>query len=140
MRQAIADSYTVEAVPGASAILAALTVSGLPPYPFTFCGFPPTKSGKRRRAFAAWAALDHTIIFFESPHRILASLEDAAKEFGKRPSAVGRELTKMHEEVLRGDPASIREQLSTRSPIKGECTVVIGPAAKNKKPLEGTSA
>lgn len=131
VRQAIADSHTVEAVPGASAILAALTVSGLPPYPFTFFGFPPAKSGKRRRAFTSWAALDHTIVFFESPHRILASLADAAEAFGTRSAAAGRELTKMHEEVLRGDLASILERLENRSSIKGEFTVVIGPPAKD---------
>src|SRR5215207_6763631 len=102
VREAAARGVRIEPRPGASALLAALVVSGLPPYPFTFAGFPPPKSGKRRTFYRGLAGLGHTLILFESPHRLLASLEDALAELGDRPAALGRELTKMHEEVLRG--------------------------------------
>ena len=102
IREAAAQGVRVEPLPGPSAVLAALVVSGLPPYPFTFAGFPPPKAGKRRSFYARWAGLGHTLVLFESPHRLLASLEDALAELGDRPAAVGRELTKLHEEVLRG--------------------------------------
>ena len=77
VRGAAAQGIPVEHVPGASAILTALVVSGLPPYPFTFLGFPPPRKGKRQRFFDRFSGLAHTLIFFESPHRIVASLEDA---------------------------------------------------------------
>ena len=126
VREAVSQGYTVEAVPGASAILTALVVSALPPYPFTFAGFVPPRGGKRRRFFARFQDLDHTLIFFESPHRILVSLEDAFEVFGDRPVAVCRELTKLHEEVLRGTLSEVRERLSERPSIKGEFVVVLG--------------
>jgi 16S rRNA (cytidine1402-2'-O)-methyltransferase len=100
--------------------------SGLPPYPFTFAGFPPPKSGKRRTFYKEWATLGHTLIFFESPHRLLASLEDALTELGDRPAAVARELTKLHEEILRGPLSSVLEELRGRAALKGEFVVVVG--------------
>src|SRR5688500_480085 len=83
---ALAAGARVEAVPGPSALLAALVVSGLPPQPFTFAGFPPPKSGKRRTFYRVLEPLAHTVIVFESPHRLLASLEDALAELGERPT------------------------------------------------------
>lgn len=126
VREAAAQGTRVEPLPGPSAVLAALAVSGLPPYPFTFAGFPPPKSGKRRTFYKGWAGLGHTLIFFESPHRLLASLEDALAELGDRPAAVGRELTKMHEETLRGSLSEILADLKARPALKGEFVVVIG--------------
>ncbi|MEE8277305.1 MAG: 16S rRNA (cytidine(1402)-2'-O)-methyltransferase, partial [Thermoanaerobaculia bacterium] len=102
VRGAVAAGVRVEAVPGPSAVLAALVASGLPPYPFTFAGFPPHRRGKRRAYYRRFAAVDHTLVFFESPHRLLASLEDAVRELGDRPAAAARELTKRYEEILRG--------------------------------------
>ncbi len=127
VREAIAQGIPVEHLPGPSAVLAALVVSGLPPYPFTFAGFPPPKSGKRKRFFARFADLDHTLIFFESPHRLLASLADALDQLGDRPVVVGRELTKLHEEVLRGSLAQLLEVLESRASLKGEFVLVVGP-------------
>jgi 16S rRNA (cytidine1402-2'-O)-methyltransferase len=127
VRGAAAQGIPVEHVPGASAILTALVVSGLPPYPFTFLGFPPPRKGKRQRFFDRFSGLAHTLIFFESPHRIVASLEDARQMLGDRLAAVGRELTKLHEETVRGRLSEIHSDLSARSSIKGEFTVVIGP-------------
>jgi len=126
VREAAARGIRVEALPGPSALLAALVVSGLPPYPFTFAGFPPPKSGKRRTFFRTWAALPHTLLFFESPHRLLASLDDALAELGDRPAAVARELTKLHEEVLRGTLSEVRTELGGRPSLKGEIVVVVG--------------
>jgi len=102
VRAAIENGTPIEAIPGPSALLTALVVSGLPPYPFTFAGFPPPKQGKRKRFYERFADLDHTLIFFESPHRLLRSLEDALEIFGDRPSVVSRELTKLYEETVRG--------------------------------------
>ena len=126
VREAAAQGIRVEPIPGPSAILTALVASGLPPHPFTFAGFPPPKSGKRRTFFRRWAALDHTLVFFESPHRILASLGDAREELGDRPAAVARELTKMHEEVLRGTLSELLAELEKRPALKGEFVVVVG--------------
>lgn len=126
-RAAVAKNIAVEALPGPSAILAALVVSGLPPYPFTFLGFPPPKQGKRKRFFEAHAELAHTVVFFESPQRAAASLADAAAAFGEeRQAAVARELTKLHEEVLRGSLAEVAAQVAERGKLRGEVTVVVG--------------
>lgn len=126
-RAAVAKNIPVEALPGPSAILAALVVSGLPPYPFTFLGFPPPKQGKRRRFFETHAELAHTVVFFESPQRAAASLADAAAVFGPdRDAALARELTKLHEEVLRGSLAELAAQIVERGKLRGEVTVVVG--------------
>lgn len=126
IREAAAEGVRIEPIPGPSALLAALVASGLPPYPFTFAGFPPPKAGKRRTFYRGWADLGHTLVFFESPHRLLASLEDALAELGDRPVAIGRELTKMHEEVLRGRLSELLAELKGRPALKGEFVIVIG--------------
>jgi 16S rRNA (cytidine1402-2'-O)-methyltransferase len=128
VRAAAENKVSIEAVPGPSAVLAALVLSALPPHPFTFAGFPPPKSGKRKTFFERFASLGHTVILFESPHRLLASLEDARAVFGPdRPASVSRELTKLHEETLRGPLGELVEQLGTRKP-RGEYAIVIGGA------------
>jgi 16S rRNA (cytidine1402-2'-O)-methyltransferase len=126
VREAVAQGIRVEPIPGPSAPLAALVASGLPPYPFTFVGFPPPKSGKRRTFYRKLAQLPHTLVLFESPHRIVASLEDAIAELGDRPAAVARELTKLHEEMLRGTLSEIAAELAGRDAIKGELVLVVG--------------
>jgi 16S rRNA (cytidine1402-2'-O)-methyltransferase len=126
VRAAIAAGIEVVAVPGPSAALAALVASGLPPYPFTFAGFPPPRAGKRRAFYRALAVQPHTLIVFESPHRILASLDNAVTELGDRPAAIGRELTKLHEEMLRGSLSELRAQLTERAKLLGEFVIVIG--------------
>ncbi|HKI05264.1 MAG TPA: 16S rRNA (cytidine(1402)-2'-O)-methyltransferase [Thermoanaerobaculia bacterium] len=126
VREAAAAGARVEAIPGPSAPLAALVASGLPPYPFTFAGFPPPKTGKRRTFYKGWAGLGHTLVLFESPHRLLPSLEDALAELGDRPVAIARELTKMHEEILRGPLSELLAELKARPSLKGEFVLVIG--------------
>jgi 16S rRNA (cytidine1402-2'-O)-methyltransferase len=132
-RAAIAAGHRVEAIPGASAPLAALLVSGLPPYPFTFAGFAPPKSGKRRTFYQRLGALGHTVVVFESPHRLLASLDDALAVLGNRPAAVARELTKAHEEVLRGPLSELLAELRSRDRLLGEFVLVIGGDAADAR-------
>src|SRR5581483_7374119 len=107
---------------------AALVVSGLPPLPFTFAGFAPPKGGKRRPFYARLAALGHTVIVYESPHRIAASLADAATVMGERPAVLARELTKRHEQVLRGTVSELAASVEAEAP-RGEIVLVIGPSA-----------
>lgn len=126
VRAAAAAGYVVRPVPGPSAVLAALVASGLPPHPFTFLGFPPPRSGRRRRFLERFADLDHTLVLFESPHRLLDSIDDLLTVLGDRPAAIAREMTKLHEEVLRGKLADLRERLAGRASLKGEFVVVVG--------------
>jgi 16S rRNA (cytidine1402-2'-O)-methyltransferase len=118
----------VEVVPGPSAVLAALVVSGLPTDRFCFEGFPPRRAGARDRRLAELATEPRTMVFFEAPHRVLATLAAMAAAFGgDRPCAVVRELTKVHEEVLRGSLAEVTERLAASRP-RGELTLVLGGA------------
>ena len=123
---AIAAGIPVVPLPGASAALGALAASGLPTDAFRFCGFLPPKSAARRKAFESLRGEDCTLIFYEAPHRILEALEDAEAVLGPRPVVVARELTKIHEEFLRGTAAEIRAQLAARPSVKGEITLLIG--------------
>jgi 16S rRNA (cytidine1402-2'-O)-methyltransferase len=122
----------VEVVPGPSAVLAALVVSGLPTDRFCFEGFPPRRVGARDRRLAELAAEPRTMVFFEAPHRVLATLAAMAEAFGDdRPCAVVRELTKVHEEVLRGSLAEVSERLVANRP-RGELTLVVGGAPPSR--------
>jgi 16S rRNA (cytidine1402-2'-O)-methyltransferase len=124
---AIENGIPVVPVPGASALLAALTASGAPTDAFLFFGFVPQKANARRNALAAAAAQQVTVIFYESPHRILETLASIREIFGSRRLVLARELSKMHEEFLRGSAEEIRTQLADRPAIKGEITIVIAP-------------
>ena len=126
VREAAARGVRIEPLPGASALLAALVASALPPHPFTFLGFPPPKPGKRRNFYRRYAEVDHTLVLYESPHRVVASLADAEAELGDRPAAVCRELTKLHEEVLRGPLSALAAELASRPAVKGEIVLVVG--------------
>jgi 16S rRNA (cytidine1402-2'-O)-methyltransferase len=129
----------VEVVPGPSAVLAALVVSGLPTDRFCFEGFPPRRVGARDRRFAELAAEPRTMVFFEAPHRALATLAAMAAAFGgDRPCAVVRELTKVHEEVLRGSLAEVAEWLAANGP-RGELTLVVGGAPAGRPSAAGAA-
>ena len=128
VRACLDAGLAVTALPGASAPTTALLLSGLPPDRFYFGGFLPPRAGPRQRAFAAVAALDATLIFFESARRLAASLADAATVLGARPAAVARELTKRFEEVRRADLANLTAHYAAAGPPKGEIVVVIGGA------------
>ncbi len=124
---AAAAGHQVEAIPGPSAVLAILSVSGFPTVPFTFLGFPPSRRGERDRWYAASASRPGTAVLFESPFRIVESLEALARAWGDPPVVLGRELTKLHEEVLRGEASEIARVLAVRPGIKGE--IVLAAAA-----------
>jgi 16S rRNA (cytidine1402-2'-O)-methyltransferase len=123
---AIAAGIPVVPIPGASAVLGALAASGLPTDAFRFCGFLPAKTGQRKKALEALRSEDSTMIFYEAPHRILDALSDIAAVYGDRPVAVARELTKLHEEFLRGTADEVRARLAARPSVKGEITLLIG--------------
>ncbi len=123
---AIAAGIQTVPIPGPSAMLSALAGSGLPTDSFRFCGFLPAKTGQRRKTLEAFQAEDATLIFYEAPHRILEALEDIQEVLGERDVVVARELTKLHEEFLRGSAATIGAQLGSRPAVKGEITVLIG--------------
>ena len=125
---AVAAGIRVTAVPGPSAVLTALALSGLPVDRFCFEGFPPRKSGERARAFAALAAEPRTMVFFEATHRITETLKDMADAFGAdRAAAVCRELTKTYEEVRRGPLGELAAW--SADGVRGEITVVVSGAA-----------
>jgi len=126
---AIATGIPVVPIPGASAALGALAAAGLPTDAFRFCGFLPAKKGQRKTFLEALRGEDCTLIFYEGPHRILDTLADVAAVFGDRPVVVARELTKIHEEFLRGTAGEIRTQLASRPSVKGEMTLLIGKGA-----------
>lgn len=133
LRAAASEDIRIEAIPGASAVLAALVSSALPPYPFTFLGFPPPKKGRVKKFFERFAQLEHTLLFYESPLRLATTLATAAEVFGdQRDVAVARELTKLHEEIVRGPLGETAEAFAQRARIKGEIVVVIGPPATRR--------
>jgi len=124
-----AAGLPVVAVPGANAAAAALSISGLPAVPHLFAGFPPPRRGARRTFFEAHRERSETLVYFEAPHRLLDSLADAAEILGPRKAMVGRELTKMHEECVRGTLPEIRDAMAARPSILGECVVVVEGAS-----------
>jgi len=123
---AISAGIPVVPIPGASAVLGALAAAGLPTEAFRFCGFLPPKQGQRKKSLEALRGEDCTLIFYEAPHRILDTLADLAAVYGERPVVVARELTKLHEEFLRGTADEVRTQLAARPSVKGEITLLIG--------------
>ena len=126
VEQAREIGIPVSPIPGPSALLAALSASGLPTNSFSFHGFLPPKRGQRRKLLEDLRASDATLVFYEAPHRILDTLEDVDEILGSRPLVLARELTKIHEEFLRGTAAGLRETLGKRASVKGEITLMIG--------------
>ena len=127
VQEAIAESLSVTAAPGPSAVLTALILSGLPPDRFLFAGFLPRQAAARRQVLAKWAALDATLIFYETAPRLAASLADMAEILGSRPAAVARELTKLHEEIKRGRLDDLADHYYEQGAPRGEIVVVVSP-------------
>jgi 16S rRNA (cytidine1402-2'-O)-methyltransferase len=127
VRRAIHAHIDVTMIPGPTALVMALVLSGLPVHSFTFRGFPPRKSGPRRKFIEIDKASPHTLIFYESPYRLAAFLQDALVVLGDREAALANDLTKMFEEVQRGTIVSLLESVS-QSKLKGEFIVVIAGA------------
>jgi 16S rRNA (cytidine1402-2'-O)-methyltransferase len=128
VRAAIAAGITVVPIPGASAVTGALAAAGLGTDAFRFCGFLPPKTSQRQKIFEELKTEDCTLLFYEAPHRILETLEDVAAVMRTRPIVIARELTKLHEEFLRGTAAELHAVLSARPSVKGEITLLIGKA------------
>ncbi len=126
VREALDAGHRVEALPGASASLAALAVGGLPTDAFLFAGFLPPKSAGRRTRIAELAQVPATLVFFESPSRVPEALGDLAAVLGPRPAALARELTKLHEEVRRAPLDRLAAELEGET-LKGEAVILVGP-------------
>lgn len=124
VRAAVDEGISVVALPGASAVLAALSASGLPPDRFSFVGFLPRQRAARVAALAELAGRPETLVAFEAPHRILESLEDAQAALGDRRAALGVNLTKPTERILRGTLSELLAELGSWEPVRGEMTVV----------------
>ena len=129
VREALAAGIRVHAIPGASAPLTALALAGLPTDRFFFAGFLSAKRGERRHTLEELKSIRATLIFFEAPQRLAECLADMAEILGSRPAAVARELTKLHEEVRRGDLTSLAKAYA-EVPPRGEITLVVGPAGE----------
>ncbi|HUO92336.1 MAG TPA: 16S rRNA (cytidine(1402)-2'-O)-methyltransferase [Rhizomicrobium sp.] len=127
VREAIAEGIHVEAIPGASALLTALVLAGLPSDRFLFAGFLAPRSGERRNQLAELKAIPASLVFFESPNRLGESLADMAAVLGARTASVGRELTKLHEEVRRGSLPELASLYANEAAVRGEITIVVGP-------------
>ena len=125
LHAALAAGHEVRPLPGPSALMAALAVSGLPTDAFVYLGFLPRKPLERRRLLAENVSDRRTLVAFESPHRLRAALADIEAELGERPLAVARELTKLYEEIFRGAVSAAREYFA-QVPVRGEVTIVIG--------------
>jgi 16S rRNA (cytidine1402-2'-O)-methyltransferase len=134
---AIRHHVPVVPIPGASAFLAALVASGLPTDSFRFSGFLPAKRGERRAALEAIETSPRTLVFYEAPHRILETLTDVVEVLGSsRHVVVAREVTKLHEEFLRGRAGEVLETLKSRDGVKGEITLLIGKAEEGETRVE----
>jgi len=132
VRAAVDNHLRVVPIPGVSAALTALCASGLPTDAFTFLGFPSRRKSKRFEQLRESAKLEHTLIFYQSPRRLLIFLAELLDIMGDRHVVVGRELTKFHEEFVRGRAAQVISVLKARNDIRGECTVLVGPAEKQE--------
>lgn len=128
---AIAERHSVTPIPGPSAVTAAVAASGLPSRRFYYLGFLPKAAGPRRRALAAVASVPDTLVIFESPHRTPATLEDILTTLGDRRVAVCRELTKVHETILRGTVSQVLDALG--SDVRGEVTLVVEGARESDR-------
>ena len=138
VRDAVAGNIAVVPVPGACAAVAALSASGLPTDNFTFAGFPPSRQGKRRTFLSDMCALPGTLVLYEAPHRLVATLSDICEVLGERQVIVARELTKIYEEFIRGTVSEVIAAVS-QDIVRGEVVILIAPGKitpQESEPLE----
>jgi 16S rRNA (cytidine1402-2'-O)-methyltransferase len=128
VRRAAAAGIHVSPIPGASAVVAALSAAGLPTDAFLFLGFAPRKAGKRTALITSLAHESRTVVFYESPKRIVSLIAAIGRHLGDRHVVLAREMTKIHEEFLRGTPEELLRRLASRPPVKGECTLLVAGA------------
>jgi 16S rRNA (cytidine1402-2'-O)-methyltransferase len=133
VRLARERGLVVEPVPGPFAGVLALAASGIAPLPFTFLGFTPHRQGERLDFYRRAAELAHTVVVYESPERVVASLEDALEVLGDTEAAVAREMTKLHEEILSGKVSELLATLRERERVHGEITLVFAAAARQSE-------
>jgi 16S rRNA (cytidine1402-2'-O)-methyltransferase len=139
-RAAIELNLAVIPVPGPTAFVSALVASGLPSDQFFFAGFLPARGNARRAKLAKLSEIPATLVFYEAPHRIAATLEDALEALGNRPAAVARELTKLHEEIARGSLRELVQRFGAGSTTRGEMVLVIsGPGIDEEPTTEETA-
>ena len=124
IRECISENIDIVPIPGASALTTAISASGLPSDAFTFMGFLPTKKGRQKK-ISSLEHLDTTIVLFESPHRLIKTLSQLKESLGERPVVVARELTKLYEEIIRGNFSSAIEFFESKK-VKGELVIIIG--------------
>jgi len=129
--RALKEGVRVSPVPGPSAVTAALSASGMRADTFLFCGFLPHRSGKRRKELDTLKTLPHTLVFFESPHRLVDMLKDVRDVLGDRPMALHKEMTKLFEEAVQGSVSSFLNGLAQEE-VRGEYTLVVAGAEKNE--------
>jgi 16S rRNA (cytidine1402-2'-O)-methyltransferase len=133
VREAIRQSLPVVPIPGASALIAALSVSGLATDSFVFVGFVPRRPAKRRQWLHQLRYESRPLILYESPKRLLGLMQDILDVLGERQAIVARELTKLHEEILRGPISQLVDKMSRRHPVKGECTLLVAGCEKRRE-------
>ncbi|MFL6334643.1 MAG: 16S rRNA (cytidine(1402)-2'-O)-methyltransferase [Pyrinomonadaceae bacterium] len=138
VRACVERNLSVVPVPGPTAFVAALTASGLPTDEFYFGGFLPAKSHARREKLAAVRQLRATLVFYETPHRLAHALADAREVLGEREAAVARELTKLHEEIVRGRLSELAERFAPEGAARGELVLVIDRDVLDEEDVEGT--
>jgi 16S rRNA (cytidine1402-2'-O)-methyltransferase len=131
-RSAMDEGYDVDVLPGPSALLPAVILSGLPPHPFLFYGFPPEKPGQRKKLFESLLSLPCTLAFYVSPHKAVRQVSDMAEVWGDRRAALVREISKIHQEVVRGRFFEILERLAAG--VKGEMVLVVEGREEGKAP------
>lgn len=132
VRAAIAEGFEITMIPGPTALIMALMLSGLPTHSFTFRGFAPKKPGKRQKFLAVDQQSPHTLIFYESPHRLEKFLQDALVVYGDRPAALGNDLTKLFEKIERGTLSELLAVVQATEALKGEYVVVIRGAGDDE--------
>ncbi len=137
IRAALRERIGVVPIPGVSAVSTALSVAGLPTDRFTFVGFVPKKKVQRREALTRLSERPETLIFFESPRRINELLDALMDALGDRPAVVAREMTKLHEEFLRGPLSTLKAELARRETVRGEITLLVAGAMENALPDMG---
>lgn len=130
VKKALESNIDVVPIPGVSAVITAISASGLPSDSFIFLGFPPKKKGKRSNLLSSLKDEKRTLIFYESPNRISSFIKELTEIFGERKAVLSREMTKLHEEFIRGTFTEILKSLSSKVKVKGECTFIIEGACK----------
>jgi 16S rRNA (cytidine1402-2'-O)-methyltransferase len=135
VRRALDADLPLTMIPGATALVMALVLSGLPAHSFTFRGFPPRKPGPRRRFLAVDQNSPHTLVFYESPYRLVAFLRDALEVYGDRDAAIASELTKLYESVSRGSLSQLVDEVAADK-LRGEYVVVIAGLRASAEPDE----